>query len=109
MLVSAAIVSVVAVPAWWSGGGRRRRAPGGLAVGGGRRGRRSGRRGALRPRRREEEGAVVGVLVQVGVGPSGLGCVGRRDWIRAAGRSRQLVFELLHLAGQPLHRVGVVR
>lgn len=72
---AAAIVSTDG-PGWWSRGGRR--APGGLVVGGGggRRGRHSGRGLALRPRRWEEEGAVVGVLVQVGVGPSWLGRLG---------------------------------
>lgn len=68
-------------------------------VGGGRRGRRSGHGRALRPRRREEEGAVVGVLVQVGVGPPGLGRLGGWVWIRADGHLCELVFELLHFPG----------
>ncbi|TNN37141.1 hypothetical protein EYF80_052685 [Liparis tanakae] len=85
-----------------------RRAPGGLVGGGGGRRRRFGRRPR---RRREEEGAVVGVLVEVGVGPPGLGRLAGRPRPRAGaggGGVRQLVLEPLHLAGQPLHRVGVV-
>ena len=77
-------------------------------VGGGRRGRRSGVPRALRPGRREEEGAVVGVLVQVGVRASGVGHLGGGVKIRARGHLFQLVFELLHLPGQALHGVGVV-
>ncbi len=68
-------------------------------VGGGRRGCRSGCRRALRPRCWKEEGAVVGVLVQVGVGPPGLGHLGGWVWIHASGHLCQLVFELLHLPG----------
>jgi len=52
---------------WWDRG--RGSAPGGLVVGGGRWGRRSGHSGRLRSWRREEKGAVVTVLVQVGVAP----------------------------------------
>lgn len=52
-------------------------------VGGGRGGRRSGHHRALRPRRREEEGGVVGVLVQVGVGPPWLGHLGGQRGICA--------------------------
>lgn len=77
-------------------------------VGGGRSGRHPGARRALRPLRWEEEGAVVGVLVQVGVGPPGLGRLGGRGGTCASGDLSELVFELLHLPSQPLHRVGVV-
>lgn len=52
-------------------------------VGGGRKGCHSGRDRALRPLRREEEGAVVGVLVQVGVGAPRLRDLGGLVWIRA--------------------------
>lgn len=55
-------------------------------VDGGRRGCRSGHTQALRPRRWEEERAVVGVLVQVGVCPPGLGSLGRWVSIRFGGR-----------------------
>lgn len=83
MLAAASAVSV-AGPEGRGGGGRG--ASGGLLVSGGRRGRGPGHAGALGPRRREEEGAVVGVLVQVGVVPPGLGRLGRRAGVRAAGR-----------------------
>lgn len=45
-------------------------------VGGGRRRRRSGHRPNLRPRCWEKEGAVVAVLVRVGVGAPGVGHLG---------------------------------
>lgn len=77
-------------------------------VGGGRSGRHPGAHRALRPLRWEEEGAVVGVLVQVGVGPPGLGRLGGRGGTCAGGDLCELVFELLHLPSQPLHGVGVV-
>lgn len=54
-------------------------------VGGGRRGCHSGHRHALSPRRWEEEGAVVGVLVQVGVAPPGLNQLGGWGGIRVGG------------------------
>lgn len=54
-------------------------------VGGGRRGCHSGHRRALRPRCWEQESAVVGVLVQVGVGPPGLGRLGGRVGLCAGG------------------------
>ena len=105
--------AATSVPVAWSGGGgcgwRGRRAPGGLVVGGGRRGRRPGHPRAVRPRGREEEGAVVGVLVQVGVGPPALGWLDGRVLLRGVGGDLcQFVFEQLHLPGQSLHGVGVV-
>lgn len=104
LLVAAAAAIFVGGPGRW--GRRGRRDPGGgLVVGGGRSGRHPGPR---RPLRWEEEGAVVGVLVQVGVGPPGLGRLGGRGGTCAGGDLRQLVFELLHLPSQPLHGVGVV-
>lgn len=54
-------------------------------VGGGRRGCRSGHTRALRPRCWEEEGAIVGVLVKVGVGLPGISRLGGRVRIRAGG------------------------
>lgn len=65
---------------WW-----QRRAPGGLVVGRGRTGSHSWHGCNRGPRPREEEGSVVGVLVQVGVGPPGLRRLGRRVWICADG------------------------
>lgn len=81
MLAAAAHV-FVSRPGLWGGGGGS--APGGVLVGRGREGC-SENACALRPRRREEEGAVVGVLVQVGVGSPGLGCHGGRGGIRTGG------------------------
>lgn len=101
MLVAAAVVPVAGPRQWGRG---RRRGPGGLDVVGGRRGHCSGDTQALRPRRWEEEGTVVGVLVEVGVCPPGLGSLGGR----VGGGQCQLVSELLHLPRQLLHRVEVV-
>lgn len=106
LLVAAAAV-FVGGPGRWSRRGRRDPG-GGLVVGGGRSGRHPGAGRALRPLRWEEEGAVVGVLVQVGVGPPGLGRLGGRGGTCAGGDLCELVFELLHLPSQPLHGVGVV-
>lgn len=46
----------------------------------------------------EEEGAIVGVLVEVGVCPMGLLCL-CWDCVSGAGGQRQLVSELLDLPG----------
>lgn len=46
----------------------------------------------------EEEGAIVGVLVEVGVCPTGLLCLGW-DCVSGAGGQRQLVSKLLDLPG----------
>lgn len=107
LLIAAAGVSV------GRPGGRRRggqQAPGGLVVGGGgRSGSCPGHRRGLGPLGREEKGAVVGVLVQVGVAPSRFSDLsGRRRTCGTGGDLSQLVFELLHLASQPLYRMGVV-
>lgn len=82
MLAAATHVFVSGPGLWGRGGGS---APGGALVGRGRGGCCSKNARALRPRRRKEEGAVVGVLVQVGVGSPGLGCHGGRGRIRAGG------------------------
>lgn len=78
-VLAAATQLSVSRPGWRGGGGWS--APGGAVAGREGRGGRSGSAGALRPRRREEEGAVVGVLVQVGVGSPGLGSPGGRGAI----------------------------
>lgn len=82
-MLAAATRVFVSRPGLWSRGGGS--APGGVLVGRGREGCCSESACAPRPRRREEEGAVVGVLVQVGVGSPGLGCHGGRGRIRAGG------------------------
>lgn len=64
----------------------------------------------LGPLGREEEGAIVGVLVQVGVSALRFRDLGGGQR-RTCGTGRdlsQFVFELLHLPSKPLHRVGVV-
>lgn len=104
----ALLIAAASVPVGRPGGRNRggRRAPGGLVVC---RGKSRCRPGPLGPLGRKEKGAIVGVLVQVGVAAAWLGNLGgrRRVWGTSGGLS-QLVFELLHLASQPLHRVGVV-
>lgn len=68
----------------------------------------SGDPSTLRPGGGEQEGAVVGVLVQIGVGAPGLWGLGGRVRIQSGGQLGQLVPELLDLLGQTVHRVGVV-
>lgn len=92
---------------------RGRRPPGGVLVaggggGGGRRRGGPGRPSALRPGGREQEGAVVGVLVEVGVGPTRLQRLGRGEGVAAGRGLSEPLLQLLHLLSQALHGVGVV-
>lgn len=87
-------------PGWRRRGGGG--APGGVLVGGGRRG------GGFGPERRVKEGAVVGALVQIGVGLPGVRGHGERIRSSVWGELVQLVPELLHLLGQTVHWVGPV-
>ena len=104
-----------------SGGGGGGGNPGGLGVGGAGRGGGSRRHRAASAqsqglRGREQEGAIVGVLVEVGIRPAvarrwrfvdGGGGAGGGGGGGGGGQG-QLVAELLHFPGQTQHRVGVV-